>query len=317
VTGSSGSVTLQVSDPGEYFIALFANDGYTEITDRTKVYVISIPVVEASKPGYSTGEQIVISYSNAPSLVNDWIGIYQVQHTPGMIGSTDWAYVYEESGTVTFSSLAGGYYFANYFLLNEYDEPGNREYFTVGDNLAVVSTNKASYTPGENIRVTLQNGPGLQNDFIKIFKEDDQFPTDSLAINGLPSGEFIYTGTLDTASYFLALFMNGTAHRISNRVPFAVSENAVSTGYDLLEESIRIYPSPTDGLLHIELHAPNENMLAIRATSLSGQQVLLDTFDETQDIKMTTMDLSGNTPGVYFISIITATSSSTRKVMLE
>jgi len=317
VTGSSGSLTLQVSDPGEYFIAMFANDGYTEITDRIDVYIISIPVVDASKSGYTISEQIVMNYSNAPSLINDWIGIYKVNETPGTIGSTDWTYVSAPSGTVTFNSLPGGYYFANYFLLNEYTEPGEREYFTVGDNLAALTTDKATYTTAEQIRVSVQNGPGLQNDHVKIFKVGEDIPADSIALNGMPSGEFIYSGTLDTASYYLSLFMNGSGHEISNRVYFSVQTNAVSSGYSLAEENLSIYPSPSDGLLHIDLNDSEENIRAIRATTLSGKLVLVQNFEENQWRNSASMNLSGNKPGIYMISIITSASSMTRKVVLK
>lgn len=317
VSGTSGSTTLQVSEPGAYFISLFANDGYTEITDRIEVYIISIPVVESSKPGYNTGEQIVIDYSNAPSLPNDWIGIYKVRDIPGSVGSTDWEYTNGASGTITFSSLADGYYFANYFLLDRYEEPGNREYFTVGANLATITTNKATYESAETIRISVQNGPGLIYDRIKIFKVDEENPTDSIAINGLPSGEFVYSGTLDTASYYLSLFMNGSEHEISNRAYFSVQTDVVSLTYPIAEESLIIYPSPSNGLIHINLNNSNDNIVAISATALTGKLVLQKSYDENQEIKKATLDLSGNNPGIYLISILTGTRSSTRKVLLK
>ena len=317
VNGSSGSVTLQVSDPGEYFISLFANDGYTEITDRVKVYVISIPEVNTSNPEYGSDEQIVVNYSNAPSLMNDWIGIYKVRDIPGTIGSTDWDYVSGQSGSVTLNSLAGGYYFANYFLLNAYAEPGERAYFTVGDDLAVVSTNKSAYTSGESITIYLQNGPGLSEDHIKIFKLDEENPVDSLDVKGLQSGRFTYSGTLDTSSYYLSLFMNGSGHEISNRVEFRVQTEVVSSESSLAEKSLSVYPSPGHGRVHIDLNNTGEAILAIRVTSLTGKLVLSQDHKDSPGRKSTSIDLSGNKPGIYMISVITAESSMTRKVVLH
>jgi hypothetical protein len=239
-----------------------------------------------------------------------------VHDVPGSIGSTDWAYVSGESGSVTFNSLPGGYYYATYFLLNEYAEPGSRAYFTVGDDLAAVTTDKANYTPGENIRVSVQKGPGLINDCIKIFREGEVAPTDSLALNGLTSGVFVYSGTLDTASYYLALFMNGSGHEISNRVYFSVQTNVVSSGSLSVDETLQMYPSPTEGLLHIDLRQSDEHILAIHATTLSGKQVLSQNFEENQWRKSASINISGNSPGIYLIHCITDKSSVTRRVVL-
>jgi len=317
VNGSSGLLTLEVSDPGEYFISLFANDGYNEITDRIEVYVISIPVVKTSKPAYDTGEQIVMEYSNAPSLTNDWLGIYKVQDVPGMVGATDWTYVSGPKGSVTFKSLPTGYYFANYFLLNAYDEPGNREYFSVGESLATVTTNKAIYAPDENITVYLQDGPGLENDRIKIFKVGEENPSDSIEINGLQSGRFIFSGTLDSASYYLALIMNGSGPEISNRVYFSVNTNGLSAGSPMADQTLRIYPSPTHGRLFIDVNNSRENLLAIRATTLSGNTVLSQKFPGNRMQKTASVDLSGYEPGIYMISVTTDQASMTRKLVLH
>jgi len=317
VNGSSGSITLQASDPGEYFISLFANDGYNEITDRVKVYVISIPEVHTSKPGYDSNEQIVLTYSNAPSLMNDWIGIYKVHDIPGTVGSTDWDYVSGQSGSVTLNSLAGGYYFANYFLLNAYAEPGERAYFTVGNDLAVISTNKSAYVSGENITIYLQNGPGLSEDRIKIFKVDEENPVDSLDVNSLQSGRFTYSGTLDTASYYLSLFMNGSGYEISNRVDFRVQTEVVSSESILAEESLRVYPSPGHGRVHIDFNNTGQAILAIHVTSLTGKLVLSQDLKDASGMKSNSIDLTGNKPGIYMISVVTADFSMTRKVVLQ
>ena len=165
---SFGAVTLQVTDGGEYFIALFADDGYTEISDRIWVYSTSVPVTTASKPGFDVNEKIVINYSNAPSFNNDWIGIYKLNDIPGIVGSTTWKYVSGQTGSVTFGSLPKGYYFANYFLLNGYDEPGNRVYFSVESNTVSAEYNLTFET------ITIYPSPtyGKLNIDINNFKEN-------------------------------------------------------------------------------------------------------------------------------------------------
>ena len=317
INSSSGSVTLQVTDGGEYFIAFFADDGYTEISDRIWVYSTSVPVTTTSKPWFDVNEKIVINYSNAPSFSNDWIGIYKLNDIPGIVGSTAWEYVSGQTGSVTFNSLPKGYYYANYFLLNGYDEPGNREYFTIGNNLAIVNTNKKTYAPEENIVVTIQNGPGLHNDWIGMYKVGSEIPSDSIALHGLQSGEITYSGILDTSSYYLALFMNGTEHEISNRVYFSVESGVVSSGQSLTNETITIYPSPTDGLLNIDFNNYKEVVKTINITTLSGKLILSKSFKENNFKNLETINLSGHNNGIYIIQIITNKSSVTRKIILK
>jgi hypothetical protein len=306
-----------VSDGGEYFIVFFTDDGYTEISERIWIYVTSVPVTTVSKPGFNAGEQIVVNFSNAPSFDNDWIGIYKINDIPGVVGSTDWKYVSGETGSATFSGLPNGYYFTNYFLLNVYDEPGNREYFTVGNNLASVTTNKEKYSPSENIIVTLQNGPGLQNDWIGIFKSNNETPIDSIQVQGLQSAMFTYSEKLDTSSYFVSLLMNGSNHEISNRTYFSVESNVVSSLVTPTDKTISVYPSPTDGLVNININNFKEKITRISVTTLSGKFIFLQDYEKNELSNSKTIDLSGNKKGVYIISLITDNSSITRKIILQ
>ena len=226
VNSSSGTVTLKADKPGEYFAVLFSNDGYTEITERVWVYVTSIPVTTTSKTTYTENESIVVNFSHAPSFLNDWIGIYKLNDTPGMVGSTDWKYVSGENGSVTFKSLPKGLYFANYFLLNEYDEPGNRVYF-------------------------------------------------------------------------------------------AVETNAVSAEYNLTDETISIYPSPTNGMLNIDFNNFKKNIKTISVTTVDGKLVFYQNFKWNQLSKTETLDLSGNKEGIYLISVTTDNLTITRKIVLK
>ncbi len=317
VNASSGSINLKAAEGGEYFIVFFTDDGYTEISERISVYVTSVPVTKVSKPGFDTGEQIVVNYSNAPSFSNDWIGLYKINDIPGNIGSIDWEYVSGQTGSVTFSSLPKGYYFANYFLLNAYDEPGNRDYFTVGNNLAGITTDKEIYSPSENILVALQNGPGLQNDWIGIFKADEEILIDSIMVMGSESGVFTYSEELDAESYFLSFFMNGSNNEISNRKYFKVESDVVSSLMSTRNKTISIYPSPTDGIVNIDFNNFNEIISEISVTTLSGKLALFQDYEKNQVLKSETINLSGNKKGIYIIRIITDKSSITRKIILH
>ena len=168
VNSPSGMVTLQVNAPGEYFAVLFSNDGYTEISQRVWINITSIPVTTTSKSVYDEREKIVVNFLNAPSFKYDWIGIYKLGNIPGMVGSTDWKYVSGKTGSVIFNSLPPGNYFANYFLLNGYDEPGNRVYFSVETNAVSAKYNLT----GETITIYPSPTNGMLNIGFNNFREN-------------------------------------------------------------------------------------------------------------------------------------------------
>ncbi len=131
VGGSSGTLTLQGTQTGKYFIGFFENDGYTELAERLYIYVATIPVLTLSKVGYVPDEIIRIDYSNAPGIPNDWIGIYKSGDTPGLTPSTQWKYTNGAEGSLSFSGLPEGSYFVTYFLDDEYTEACERILFEV------------------------------------------------------------------------------------------------------------------------------------------------------------------------------------------
>ena len=111
--------------------------------------------------------------------------------------------------------------------------------------------------------------------------------------------------------------MNGSDHEVSNRVNFNVSTTAVSSGGSFEEQDFSLYPSPTDGLLHIDLHDSEEFILEVSATSLSGKLVRLLNFEENLQKKTASINLSGKARGIYVVSIVTTNTTQTRKVILE
>lgn len=240
VTGPNGSMTLTVptsAGQGEYFIAFFENDGYSEVAGRIAVFVGNKPVLSADSASYAQGSPVQISYTAAPGLSNDWIGIYKVGMTPGSATpSAAWQYTSGTSGQRLFTGLAKGYYFATYMVSGGYTEPGNRIYFSVGDRIATISTNKNQYIAGDSILVNFSGGPGIAKDWLGIF--------DSTAVNlgsgadtiknytyvgGLPAGSASFHGNnLPSAgNYFVVFFTNDSYDEISNRVYFSVLTNPI------------------------------------------------------------------------------------------
>ena len=109
----------------------FKNNGYTEVADRIYFYVGSIPLLNTDQTEYSLGNDVIVSFTNGPNLTNDWIGIYKMGVNAGDAQSTAWQYVRNSNGSLTFSNLPKGYYYASYFLQNSYNNIGNKTFFKV------------------------------------------------------------------------------------------------------------------------------------------------------------------------------------------
>ncbi len=84
----AGSVTFTTNLPdGEYFLSLYINDSYTEVSNRVAFKVGTPPSTDpkltADKASYREGFPVTLSWANTPGGAKDWIGIYRVGMTPG------------------------------------------------------------------------------------------------------------------------------------------------------------------------------------------------------------------------------------------
>lgn len=258
--GSAGSLTFQLNDIDEYFAVLFADEGYTEAAPRIPFYVGPTPTLQTDKSVYEEGENIQISYDNAPGLSGDWIGIYRMGKTPGPDGSDTWAYTSSgsTSGQLSLGSgLGKGYYFVNYFLRGEYFEPAERIYFSIGDKISTVSAEKDEYTTDEEIRIYYEDGPGTPKDWIGFFLEGKDPNKDELDgfyyTYGATEGYItVQPGDLPAGRYFCALYINDSYEEVSERIYLTVKEAENPTGIAQTEAACTPYPNPATDILCFE-----------------------------------------------------------------
>jgi hypothetical protein len=228
VTGSSGTATFSLSSPGLYYAAFFSDDGYVELGPRVEFYLGPVPVLEVGEYFKPSGASVSIAYSEAPGLPQDWIGVYRVGNQPGEQSSTLWKYASGASGTLQFNELPDGFYFANYFLLDAYEEPGQRVHFALGGQTSQLSTTSSTYSQGEPIPMQFSGGPGTPKDWLGIFEAAANPSSDPLTaflyVDGQPAGQKSFDGQLlpPPGSYFCALFINDSYTEVSNRVYFDV-----------------------------------------------------------------------------------------------
>jgi hypothetical protein len=320
VTGSSGSLSLQVSTQGKYFIAFFENDSFDELAERLSVSVQNIPVLTLNKAGYEVGEAIHVNYTNAPAFLNDWIGIYKQNDIPGPIGSTLWKYTSASAGNLDFTGLKAGYYFITYFLEDGYTEACPRTIFSVGSELATVSADQAIYQRGQSIQVKYENGPGTGNDWLDLYRQNTPAEApilvDRLLIGNLQSGSLSFNGLTDTGEYFIGLCINNSGIIVSNKASFTVEANTASFDRKSILEDIVLIPSPTTGPFRVKTSNLRFSEITLKIFSMTGRTIYEKLLQSTNNEYSEVIDISGAPAGVYLVCIQSKNRVLTGKIVI-
>lgn len=230
--GGSGNSLVNGTIPfpglanGEYYATFLANDGYTEIAPRVSFFVGGQTTLSIPKTEFAVGETVGVSWSGAPGGSKDWIGIYRAGDTPGPVPSTKWQYTPAAAGTVNFTGLGRGYYFALFMLNDKYFPVSQRVAFSVGDPPGSLSMPVTTLAPGEDFTVNFSNGPATPKDYVGIFKKGEtpgvDVLTDYLYVGGKGTGSVKFTTDLPVGEYFLSLYINDSYTEVSNRANFVV-----------------------------------------------------------------------------------------------
>jgi hypothetical protein len=81
------------------------------------------------------------------------------------------------------------------------------------------------------------------------------------------------------------------------------------------DEAITLYPNPTSGKFYLD-GLDNSSPVEIRAYNVIGEQVLCTRSNSKGEIG-TTLELTNQPAGVYFIHIITPRGTSIKKIILD
>ncbi|MFA6873439.1 MAG: hemoblobin-interacting domain-containing protein, partial [Bacteroidaceae bacterium] len=239
-TGSNGKITFSLDNSDEYYAVLFKDGGYTEACARIPFFVGSTIEYSTDKTIYEVGEPVTVSYSNAPALSDDWLGIYRMGETPGAGGDTSdsWLYVPkgQNNGSMTLSTGSGsayqlskGYYYVSYFTRGYYFEPFQRHYFSVGTEISSVWADKLSFAPNEDVLIHYADGPGTPKDWLGFYQEGKTVGTDELdgfyyTYSATDGTITIPAGSLKSADYFVSLYINDSYDEVSNRIHVSIGK---------------------------------------------------------------------------------------------
>lgn len=292
---------------GQYFAGFFANGGYTEITARKNFYVGPKVQLQATADTYPVGGTVVINFTDGPSLQKDWIGIYKMGQTPGTTASIKWSYVTTASGTLNFTGLPKGYYYAQYLLEDGYNGIGEKVFFKVGDIVTDLWINKPVYTLGENITASWTDSPGIIKDWLGIYPQSVQTPDDNFVsytyFDGVTQGTKTIQGTAVPATpgnYYMVMFTNDSYTEVSNRVQFQVASPTLGTEETRsTEKNVVLYPNPTKPgqPTFIKSDYPIEK---IELVSASGELLYVSKNINNQRFSLVNENLPA---GVYFVKV--------------
>ncbi len=306
---TAGTATFNNGLPnkGQYFAGFFANGGYTEITQRKNFYVGPTVQLQTTADTYPVGGTVTINFSNGPNLQKDWIGIYKMGQTPGTTNSIKWSYVTTSSGTLNFTGLPKGYYYAQYLLEDGYNGIGEKVFFKVGDIVTDLWINKPVYTLGESITASWTDSPGIIKDWLGIYPQNIQIPDDNFVsytyFDGVTQGTKTIQGAalpVTPGNYYMVMFTNDSYTEVSNRVQFQVTSPTLGTEEARsTEKNVVLYPNPTKPgePTFIKSDYPIEK---IELVSASGELLYVSKNINNQRFSLVNENLP---KGVYFVKV--------------
>lgn len=250
---ATGTVTMTASQTGmltagDYEVRLYAAYSAQLLASDTFTISATSPILSTDKTSYSPTESIVCSFSNAPGLKYDWIGLYQ--EGAGTYSYLDYLYT-DNSKSGTAGQTSGSVTFSLNFL-----EPGNyavrlhgngsanvlaTDTFTVSGGSPSVSTDQETYTPTDPIVVSFSNAPAHKYDWIGIYEAgaatisylDYRFTDDTkTGTAGQVNGSVTFNlNWLAAGSYEVRLHVNGSGTMLASDT-FTVSGGAPSVSTD-------------------------------------------------------------------------------------
>lgn len=137
VTTANGSFTFEGLADGYYFVQYFLQDGYNTIGNKVFFQIgDQITQLVINKTVYNLNENIIATWTDAPGIIKDWLGIYHEGDNPDADPLVTYTYFDGlPEGTKVIENLPTetGEYFIVMFTNDSYNEVSNRISFEVQD----------------------------------------------------------------------------------------------------------------------------------------------------------------------------------------
>lgn len=248
---TAGTLNFSLNTAGEYYAAFLEKDGYNELAERAYFYVGKLPAISMDKAEFKISEPVRFTVKSAPANATDWLGIYKIAEIPKDTKATAYQYITSDSASYSFNNLPKGYYFARYFLNDSYSSVGDDVFFSVGDTIATISTDKNAYDLGDLISVTFADGPGKAKDWLGIYHQGDNPNIDPLLnytyVGGKAKGQATFTADnlpKVAGNYYVVFFTNDSYNAISNKSYFSLRSSVSDITSPHSDNPVKLYPNP-------------------------------------------------------------------------
>lgn len=262
---------------GQYYVKVRHRDrnlNWSAWSDTKTFKVVgsnfAITEIQLDTIAYLPNTPISVAFTGAPGNATDWIGIYKAGQNPGSATPSQiWGYINgQANGTKVFTGglTAPGRYCATLMSNDSYTEIAPRKAFYVGP-FVTLSTPQEVYTSGSTVTINYASAPGLNLDWIGIYKVG-QTP------GGVNSTQWSYTtgasGTrtfnnLADGYYYAEYYLQDGYTSVGNKIFFQVgnqitdlyinktvynlNENIIATWTDapgIVKDWLGIYPAGAD-----------------------------------------------------------------------
>lgn len=89
----------------------------------------------------------------------------------------------------------------------------------------------------------------------------------------------------------------------------------VAVEFQPADHYVSVFPNPTTGTFQVSLQGFGHQWTTVQVTDVTGRTVSRSEFFVQEDYTITTLDLSGETSGVYFLTITSGTKTDTYRVI--
>lgn len=197
--GSSGSFTFNGLADGYYYVQYFLQDGYDAIGEKVFFQVgDQITQLAINKTVYNLNENIIATWTDAPGIIKDWLGIYHEGDDPNVDELVSYTYFDgQPEGTTTLPDdklpTEEGAYFIVMFTNDSYNEVSNRISFIVEQPLGIPETSSQN-----GVRVFPNPSKAGEKTYIK-----SQYPIDKIDVFDMMGNLFYTSSNIHDYNYSL------------------------------------------------------------------------------------------------------------------
>ncbi len=203
ISSNAKTEELKNLEPGYYYAEYYVQGSDMVIGERIFFKVGNIVTkLLLNKPQYELGESIIASWTDAPGIAKDWIGIYKKGDNPSTDSTEDSGYSYtyfdgqpEGQKTIAANELpkTAGEWFAVIFTNDSYNEISNRVSFEVMDKtLSTVETTVDD--------IKIYPNPTVQNESTFI---ESRFPIQRIELFDMAGKKLYATENINNSKFSL------------------------------------------------------------------------------------------------------------------